>query len=470
MAKLTQEQFDNLLVMWSEDHILGIESLFDIILTEQQKILINNCNNQKARVAVSSCTGSGKTAVLSMLTLLYLMILPDCRILITAPSSNHLERVFRSEIEKWFKRMPLQFQELFTMTQRRVEYNAGKYVHFASLVTASVENVENLAGGHSESYVILADEASGISEEAFDILLGTLSTGKGGRFIQVSNPQRSSGRFYEIFQRDLGTWVKMYFSAFDSPNVNAEWIKEMEEVYGLDSDIYRMRCLGQFPRVGVSQFISADDVEDAVKNRLDFKDYINFPKLMGVDVARFGDDLTAVVVRQGPKIIDIKTYRGLDTMDVASKVAEAQAYHQCATIYIDSIGVGAGTADRLRQLNMPVRDVVVSNKSSDPSTYSNLRAQLWGKMREWLAIGGADLPIEATEKEANLAAQLTSMEYGYNNKMQIQLLSKKDLKKMGHASPDIADALSFTFADAVFEHKPRYKSKKLIKRNNFLWV
>ena len=470
MSKMKQSDFNDFILLASKDHVFGIEALFSVKLTDQQKLLVNSCNSQTARVAVSSCTGSGKSSILSMMTFLYLMILPDCRILITAPSSNHLERVFRSELEKWFRRMPIDIQSMFDLTMRKIEYKTSKFVHFASLVTASVDNVENLAGGHAENYIIFADEASGITEDAFDILVGTLSTGAGGRFIQVSNPQRASGRFFEIFQRDLGTWTKIYFSAYDSPNVNKEWIEEMRETYGEDSDIFRIRVLGQFPRVGVSQFISADDVEDAVRNRLEYKDYINFPKLMGVDVARFGDDLTAIVIRQGPKIIDIKTYRGLDTMSVASKVAEINSYHNCANIFIDSIGVGAGTADRLRQLGLPVKDVVVSNKSTDPNTYSNLRAQLWGKLREWLAMGGADLPIEATDKEANLAAQLTSMEYGYNNKMQIQLLSKKDLKKMGHASPDIADALSFTFAEAIFEHRPRNRFRKEIRRGKFLWV
>lgn len=467
---LTQEQFNQLVELCAKDHIFGIETLFGVTLTSQQRELVNASNNQTARVAVSSCTGSGKSAVLSMLVLLYLMILPDCRILITAPSSNHLERVFRSEIDKWHRRMPEQIQNRYDMTQRRIEYKSRRGIRFASLVTASVDQKENLAGGHSENYIILADEASGIPEDAFDILLGTLSTGKGGRFIQVSNPQRASGRFFEIFQRDLGSWKKIYFSAYDSPNVNTEWIEEMRETYGEDSDIFRMRVLGRFPRVGISQFISAEDVEAALKNKLDYRDYAHYPKLMGVDVARFGDDLTCIIVRQGPKVIDIKSYRGLDTMEVASKVSEAQRYHLCSSIYIDSIGVGAGTADRLRQLGFPIKDVVVSNKSSDPSTFSNLRAQLWGKMRDWLSIGGADLPIEATDKDANLAAQLTSMEYGYNNKMQIQLLSKKDLKKLGHASPDIADALSFTFSDDVFEGRSKRRAKKVVSRGKYLWV
>jgi hypothetical protein len=469
MATLTQQQFEDLIELWHHDNVLGIESLFDISLTNQQKELVKLASNQAARVAVSSCTGSGKTAVLCMMVLLYLIVLPDCRILITAPTSNHLERVFRNELEKWYRRMPPQFQDMFDLTLRKIEYKAKSYVQFASLVTASAENREALAGGHASNYIIVGDEASGINEEAFDVLLGTLSTGEGGRFILVSNPVRSSGRFFEIFNRELGSWKKLYFSAFDSPNVNKEWVQEMEDTYGADSDFYRMRVLGQFPRVGVSQFISADTVEDAVRNTLDFRAYNNFPKIMGVDVARFGDDLTVFVVRQGPKMVDFRTYKGLDTMEVSTKIAEYQAMQRCAGIYIDSIGVGAGVADRCRQLKLPIRDVVVSNKSTEPDVYCNLRSQLWGKMREWLD-NGADIPREATEKETNLAAQLTSMEYGYNNKSQIQLLSKKDLKRLGYPSPDIADALSYTFLESIRDMKPRRTVKREVKKSRILWA
>jgi len=274
---LTQIQFEELLELWSEDNVLGIESLFDCKLTGQQQELVRLASDQAARVAVSSCTGSGKTAVLCMMVFMYLLTLPDCRILITAPTSNHLERVFRNELEKWYRRMPQQFQDMFELTLRKVEYKAKTFVQFASLVTASAENREALAGGHSSNYIIIGDESSGINEEAFDVLLGTLSTGEGGRFILVSNPVRSSGRFFEIFNRELGSWKKLYFSAFDSPNVNKAWVQEMEDTYGSDSDLYRMRVLGQFPRVGVSQFISADTVEDAVRNTLDFRAYHNFP-------------------------------------------------------------------------------------------------------------------------------------------------------------------------------------------------
>jgi hypothetical protein len=461
--RLTKEEFELLMTAWSKDHVLGIESLFGIELTDQQKELVTKADGQASRVAVSSCTGSGKTAVLSMLTFLYLMILPDCRILITSPSFNQLNRVFSSELKKWHRKMPSQFQEYFDITRETVRYtNSIKYEQFASLVTASVENKEALQGGHAENYCIFADEASGVSEEAFDILLGTLSTGKGGRFIQVSNPVRSSGRFYQIFQNPQSKWNKIFFSAYNSPNVNPVWIEEMKETYGADSDLFRMRVLGKFPRVGVAQFISAEAVEEAINNTIPLQHYNSFPKVMGVDVARFGDDQTCFVVRQGPKVVEIKSFKGLNTMEVAARVAEFQAIHLCKQIHVDAIGVGAGTYDRCKELGLPVIEVNVSTRSTDPKRYCNLRSQIWGEMKDWIN-NGADLPYSAREKESNLSAELTSMEYFYNNKMQLQLMSKRDLKKMGHNSPDIADALSLTFASTVYQVVTRSRKRMTVK-------
>lgn len=471
MSKITNEQFNELIDVWSKDHVLAIESLFDVELTDQQKNLVRLSNDQSARVAVASCTGSGKTAILSMMTFLYLMVLPDCRILITSPSFNQLVRVFYSELCKWHKRMPLEFQSYFSITREKVEYTATKrYIQFASLVTASVENKESLQGGHADNYIIFGDEASGISEDAFDILLGTLSTGKGGRFILVSNPVRPSGRFYDIFNTDLGSWDKLHFSAYDSPNVNKEWIEEMKDTYGEDSDLFRMRVLGQFPRVGINQFISTNVVEDCITNDLPLNSFYNYPKLMGVDVARFGDDSTVLIVRQGPKVIDMQVYKNLDTMEVSGKVMEFQAKHQCSCIFIDSIGVGSGVFDRCKELRLPVKEVVVSTKSSEPATYCDMRSQLWGHMRNWLN-NGADLPGYCRESgDRNLFAQLIAMEYTYNKRMQIQLISKKDLKRAGKPSPDIADALALTFAEGVYTAGSHKFMKKRVRRSNYLWV
>ena len=466
---LRQDEFDKLLSLWSSDHVSAIEDIFSVKLTDQQKQLVSLAENPRCRVAISSGTGTGKTSVLTMMTLIYLMLLPDCRVLVTSPSFQQLSRVFYSELIKWHKKMPKQLQDLFYITRERVEYKgSSKYVQVANLVTASADNRESLQGGHGESFVIIGDEASGIPDDVFDVLLGTLSTGSGGRFILASNPVRSSGRFFDLFARDIPGWDKLFFSSLDSPNIDAEWCSEMLQMYGADSDLYRMRVLGRFPRVGSDQFISGDVVNTAIDKNLHPQDYINFHKVCGCDLARFGEDATVFCIRQGPKLLDFKMYKGLDTMEVAGKLAEYKAVHQPSKIFIDSIGIGAGTFDRCKQLGLPVAEVIVSNRSTEPNTYCNLRSQIWGKMRDWLA-NGADIPSYSRERDTNLAAQLTSMIYFYNSKMQLQLMSKKDLKRLGNESPDIADSLALTFADSIFEVKSRLISRP-IRQAKFMWV
>lgn len=477
--QLTKEEVNSLLNAASVDHVFGIEALFGVKLTDQQKQLVNLADDQAARVAISSCTGSGKTAVLCMMTLLYLMILPDCRILITSPSSQQLTRVFNAELNKWHRKLPPQFQDSFRITRERVDYTASrKQIQFAQLVTANVENQESLQGGHADNYVIFVDEASGIDDDSFKTLQKTLSTGKGGRFILASNPVRSSGRFYEIFRDNdpevpkeerKGNWDTVYFSAYDSPNVNNEWIQEAIDDYGEDSDYYRVAVLGRFPRVGVSQYISADIVEECLRHDVKHAEYSGFPKVMGVDIARFGDDRTCIAVRQGPKLIEIVTFKGLDTMEVTTKVAEYYAIHRPSAIYVDSIGVGAGVFDRCKELDLPVSELIVSTKSTQPMLYSNLRAQLWGEMKAWLH-NGADLPYSSTDPLVNLMADITGMQYLYNNKGQVQMMTKKDLKKLNGSSPDTADALSYTFAGEQYALATKKPTAKKIRRVNYAWI
>jgi hypothetical protein len=455
-----------LVQQWAKDPILGIRSLFGVEPSDQQKKMILASWFPRARVARSSCQGAGKTACLTWLTYLFLLTQEDCRILITSPSAQQLNRVFNSELEKWKAKMIPEFRDQFIVNKEKVALKGMEGFQFASLVTASAEHKENLQGGHSKNYVILADEASGIDEDIFDVLLGTLGTGVGGRMIMTSNPLRASGRFYETFTTEgmEKTWDLDFFSAHESPIISKEWIEEMAERYGEDSDIYRVRVLGRFPRRASSQFFSSDFITAAIENRLPEATYMYFPRIIGADIARFGDDRTVFVVRQGPKILDVTTFQGLDTMRVSSELYEYYKKWKATMICIDAIGVGAGVFDRCKQLQMPVHQVVVSQKSTDPQQYCNLRAQLYGLCKQWLE-NGADIPNIHDMKK-----QFLSMEYGFNNKMQVQMISKKDLKSKGLDSPDIPDAVSLTFAKDAINMPHHMMGKRRVVKTNHLWV
>ena len=456
-----------LIEMIDKDPISGVFTLFGVWPTLQQEDLILSSWAPDSRTAVSSCTGAGKTAGLVWLTYMFLLCKYDCRILITSPSFQQLNRVYNSEALKWKTKMPKIWGDMFTVTRERVVLTAKNGVQIANIVTASAENEESLQGGHSDNYVILADEASAINEDVFEILQGTLSTGI-GRFIQTSNPTRSSGRFYEIFHRlkEKGTskWKTIFFSAYDCPHVNQSFIDEIIEMYGEDSDQFRVRVLGQFPRTSIAQFIPTNLVDDAMLREIPQHEVEKtFPKICGVDVARHGDDATVFVTRQGPKVIDIKMYHNLDGPEVADKLLEYYRIHQHKAIYIDGHGVGASPYDAAKRLP-GLKDVIVSLNLSLPSSrpfeYANVRAQLWGDMREWLG-GEVSIPNDGEFK-----SQLVSQTYCYSGKLAYLLTSKKDMKAQGIKSPDIADACSFTFAQNLREVRGVNSGKRRVVKKS----
>ena len=178
------------------------------------------------------------------------------------------------------------------------------------------------------------------------------------------------------------------------------------------------------------------------------------PFVMGVDVARFGDDRTVIALRRGRDARSIPWIKlaGADTMTVAAKVAEIAQQYRPDAIFIDGGGPGGGVVDRLRQLQHSVFDVQFGGKADHSHigqdgaiVYANKRAEMWGSMRAWLA--GGMIP-----DDRELLADLTGVEYGYalrEGRDAIILEKKEDMKKRGLASPDLADALALTFAYPV---------------------
>lgn len=451
-----------LLLLYKQDPIAGIKGLFGVEPDKQQTQLILAAKKDNCRVAVKSSQGAGKTACLAWLTMLYLLTLEDCRILVSSPSYQQLSRIYHTEILKWHSKMPEMFQEFFEITKERISIK-GKPQQFASLVTANPSNLESLQGLHAENVIILVDEASGVEKEVWEVFIGTLGFGK-TKLIATSNPVRSSGFFYEIFSKKIKSWTRITFNALNSNLSTPEWIQEMKDTYQEDSDIYSVRVLGEFGRLSEEQFIATDIVEHAISAHLDPINYIHFPKVVGVDVARYGVDKTVFVLRQGPKLLDVTSFSQLNNMEIVSKLVEYRNLHNPSVIFIDALGTGSGVFDRAKELHLPVKEVIASNKSTEPLKYFNLRSQLWGYMRDWLE-NGADLPYHE-----ELKAELLAMTYGFSAKVQIQLSSKHDLKKRGLPSPDHSDALSMTFAERVFGNNQAYHTVRAVKKVNYLWV
>jgi hypothetical protein len=256
-------------------------------------------------------------------------------------------------------------------------------------------------------------------------------------------------------------WKVFHVSCVDSPRVSPEFVEEMKLRYGEDSNAYRVRVLGEFPRSDDDTIISLDLAEGAA-NR-DVSGSPTADLVWGLDVARFGGDRSCLVRRQGNITLDIKTWRNLDLMQLCGAVkAEFDiAEPKPSTIMVDAIGMGAGVVDRLRELGLPILGVNVS-ESPSIGNYRNLRAELWYRARDWLAKRDCKIP-----KDDTLIAELTSVRYLFSSSGKVQVESKEDMKRRGLNSPDIADAFILTFAapEAMFTNGPSYRWAKEVRRN-----
>jgi len=173
--------------------------------------------------------------------------------------------------------------------------------------------------------------------------------------------------------------------------------------------------------------------------------------MVGVDVARFGDDKCVITFRRGRVVYSQSVFGKVDTVDCAGRVKdEVLAMNERpGQIAVDTVGLGAGVADMLRResifwqnQNDPSSSIVVDVNSGlklDDGKNYNLRARMWRDMRGWLQ-SGASIP-----NDGELTTDLTGLQYGYRDgKLLIE--SKDDAKKRGLKSPDRADSIALTFA------------------------
>ena len=405
-----------------------------------QQVRILEALAEHRRVSVRSGHGIGKDAAASM-AILWFLTTRRGKVPCTAPTARQLYDVLWSELSLWWKRLPAWLGARFELTRDRFVCREAREDWFAAARTSRRENPDALQGFHADHLMFVLDEASGIPDEVIEPVLGAL-TGPDNYCLLLGNMVRSRGFFYDSHHRHRAHWHCLHFSSEDSPLVEKSWIEEMAARYGRDSSIYQVRVLGEPPKKEADRLIGLELLEAAVRR------YDQTPEgglvVWGLDPARFGDDESVLCRRRGDRIESLTGVRRWDTMQVSGWVA-AQ-WEMCperdrpSRILVDAIGLGAGVADRLKELGLPVIGVNVSESPSLKERYANFRAELWGRFAGWLEERRGGLP-----DDQDLLAQASSLKFFYDSAGRIRLEKKEDLKKRGLPSPDRADAVVLTF-------------------------
>jgi len=407
------------------------------------------------KMSVKSGHGTGKSTTASWAMLWFLLLRYPVKVVVTAPTSSQLFDAMFAELKRWINELPKELQELLNVKSDRVELVRAPAEAFISCRTARAETPEALAGVHSDNVLLIVDEASGVPEQVFEAAAGSMS-GHNATTLMLSNPTRSSGTFFESHNRMANSWWTRTWSCVDSPLVSDEFVKEMEMRYGDTSNAFRVRVLGEFPLSDDNTIIPFHLVEAAQHRDIVVSEETSV--VWGLDVARFGSDATALCKRQGPVVTELRSWRGLDLMQTTGRVvAEYEALSPSkrpTEILVDSIGVGSGVVDRLRELDLPVRGINVAESPSMGDTYMNLRSELWFKCKAWLEDRSCKLP-----KDDQLQAELTAIRYSFTSSGKMKAESKDEMRRRGVGSPDLADALCLTMAsDAATAQAGSFKS------------
>jgi len=422
-----------------------------IKISRQQAEVLDALPTQK-RISIRSGHGTGKDASASWAILWFLCTRPLSKVVCTAPTARQLSDILWSEISKWLRDSAI--ADEFVMQSDKIFKKEAPKEWWARAVSPSVradpaDQAETLAGFHGDHLLIVVDEASGVEDPVFIPIEGAM-TQEDNRVLLIGNMTRNKGYFYDThFHGDITKqWYRLHWDSRDSENVKPEYPAYMITKYGADSNVFRIRVAGDPPLEDARTLIPLFWAEQCIGKQVDISE--EEPIYLGVDVARYGEDKSVVLPRHGLKILPWLSFQGMNTITLGDKIAETYGEINAEGCGVDVIGVGAGVADYLRKANMPgLFDVNVSWTSSDPTKYALLRDELWWRVREKCMYGyysfpDIKLPGETLSLGQELANELSSPYYEFNRNGAVKVEGKKELKKRGIASPNIADALCLT--------------------------
>ena len=419
---------------------------------------------QPLLLGVASGHGIGKTALIALVINWGQSTCEDCKIIVTAGTGTQLSTKTVPEVQKWVRMAINAHWWEPNATSIRVKDPTHQQLWRTDFITWSKEKSEAFAGLHNyrKRIIIIFDEASAIDDIIWQVVEGVLSDEDTEIiFIAFGNPTRNNGAFYQAIT-GANRWRKRQIDSRTVEGTNKAVLDAQAKEWGEDSDRCRVRIRGEFPRGGSTQFISGDVVAAARKRKIE--GYEQNPIILGVDVARFGDNRSVIFKRQGrvAEIAGGKTegvFYGMDTQKLGARVQEAIEREKPDAVVIDGDGIGGAVVDYLTARGYGNRHGLAlvefhgGAAAADPNKYFNRRTEIWGMTKDWLE--GGQIP-----DDPEMDTDLTGPDYGYHpTRNCIVLESKDEMRSRGVDSPDLGDALAMTFAVKIAPKGPPKKQE-----------
>ena len=465
------------------------------------------------QVAVRSCNGAGKTFTAAVAIIWWLMSYDNAVVITTAPSERQVREILWRELRRLY--MPLRDIIGGKLTRTRLEISPTRYAYgfstntedrFQGFHSGNILVIVDEASGVDE-FIYNAIDGVTTANNSKLLLIGN-PHGYAGTFYDAFHKNRTQFHTVHISAFDLPAFKAQSITENNiqdveypdpSPVVPAEagtqrkakhtdvipagntvfparntvipaeagtqgninydesphglstpkWAIRVFNSHGPQSSIYQTRVLGQFPDAADDTLIPLRDVEAAVKRQTQIPP--DTTPVMGVDVARFGNDKTVIIIRHGPRVIYIDELRKSDIVNTTGAVITAALKYQLKDIIVDEIGVGAGVLDNLKaDKRFNAQGLNGSNAPSNTEKYLNLRAEVFDGLRQRFADGDISIP-----NDPELISQMASLTYKYNARGQLQLESKDAIRSSGRQSPDKADAIALAFTSEAKMPEPK---------------
>lgn len=411
------------------------------------------------RMAMKACKGPGKTCVLAWIAWNFLATRPSPKIAATSISADNLADGLWTEMAKWQRMSPF-LTKAFTWTKTRIFSNEHPADWWMSARTwpksgDATSQADTLAGLHADYLLFILDETGGTpdavmaaAEAGLANAMGGQGGGKEAHIVMAGNPTHLTGPLYRACTTERTLWTVIEITADPddpkrTPRVSPEWARQQIQKYGRDNPWVLVNVFGRFPPSSLNSLIGPEEVKAAMERNLPASALDYAAKVLGVDVAREGDDSSVIFPRQGLVAFIPQQLRNADSLIGAANVSRKWGDWGADACFIDNTGgFGAGWIDQLRVLNRTPVGVHFAGKAMEPGKYANKRAEMWFLMCDWVK-GGAQLPLIP-----ELVEELTAPTYSFVG--DTLLIEPKDsIKQRIGRSPDYADSLALTFAYPV---------------------
>lgn len=405
----------------------------------------------KKGITIPAGKGVGKDGCSGMTVPYFLDVWHEARIICTAPGEDQLKTITWPEVKRWVyaedektHKPKCCVAETFdigasTMYNKVTDKKRG----FAFMKVAQKNSSEEMSsktfdGQHSPVLVFIVTEADGVTEGVFTSMDSTMTEDLNFAIL-LFNPTRTTGyAFRSAFDdKESKNWIVLNWNAEDSELVSKASIERAKQ-HGEDSSFYRVFVKGLPPNVEKDALIPFEWIMLARNREIE-----NPPELkccLGIDPAGQGHDRTQICNRTGGVVGKYKTIDKVRTAQIIDDIEDYCLMNDPAITFLDTNGVGTFLFPVLQRKIMNLRSIVSQSEPRDKTKFANKRAEVFWSLREAFENGMMSIP-----NDQELIEELTTIKYKKNNKKQILIESKDDIKRRIKRSPDKADSLSITF-------------------------